>query len=417
MLKRALISGIPSTGINVRDLGTVPTPVLRHCVRLHDDIAAGIHVRLSPFDQRVVDIRIIDKNGMNQSKNAERAVERAYFREDFRRAFLDEIGMIEYDDKPIESYIENFLASIDVEAIRAAHFRIVIDYSHGLAAETFAQILNQLGVEVVPLNARMEETKLAMLQYEFRANLERTAKIVSVLDADLGLQLDVAGEKLFVVDEKGNILDDITAAALMVELAMQNHPGSTILAPITLPNSISTIVGWRNGHALRSSNNLQSIMESANTPDILMGVDGNGNFIFPAFQPAVDGMMAAAKLLEYLAHYRTDPSHSQHHLSEIVDYLPKFFLAEARAHCATGSKGAIMRLLNEQYGPRDGDYGEGIKITLSNCEWVHITPDPDYPYFTIVAEGSSTQRAGELVDEYRLQIEQLLPAPEATPLT
>jgi mannose-1-phosphate guanylyltransferase/phosphomannomutase len=148
-------------------------------------------------------------------------------------------------------------------------------------------------------------------------------------------------------------------------------------------------------------------------PNILMGVDGNGNFIFPAFQPAVDGMMAAAKLLEYLAHYRADNSHTQKHISEIVEYLPKFYLAEARAYCTTGSKGAIMRLLNEQYGPRDGDYSEGIKVTLSDCEWVHITPDPDYPYFSIMAEAGDAQRASELAEESRIHIEQMLPNPES----
>jgi mannose-1-phosphate guanylyltransferase/phosphomannomutase len=225
--------------------------------------------------------------------------------------------------------------------------------------------------------------------------------------------LDVAGEKLFIVDENGNILNDINAAALMMELALQSHPGCSIIVPITLPNSLATIAGWRNSHVVRLSNNLQSIMEAATKPDILMGMDGNGNFIFPAFQPAVDGMMAAAKLLEYLAHYRAHGSHSQRHISEIVDYLPKFHLAEARAYCNTGSKGAIMRILNEQYGPRDGDYGEGIKLTLSDCEWVHITPDPDFPYFTIVAEGVDDQRASQLAEEHKCYIEKLLPSTDS----
>ncbi len=76
MLKRALISGLPGTGINVWDLGTVAIPVLRHFVRTNSTTSAGIHVRLSPFDQRVVDIRIIDSQGMNQSNPAERAIER-----------------------------------------------------------------------------------------------------------------------------------------------------------------------------------------------------------------------------------------------------------------------------------------------------------------------------------------------------
>ena len=409
MLKRALISGLPGTGINVWDLGTVATPVLRYYVRTHDDVSAGIHVRLSPFDQRVVDIRIIDRNGMNQSKSAERAVERAFFREDFRRAFLDEIGVIQYATQSVELYIGDFLKHVDVAAIQAAGFRIVVDYSHGLAADAFAQILNTLGIEVVPLNARMDETKLAMLQYEFRANLERTAKIVSVLDADLGMQLDVAGEKLFLVDEKGKILNDITSTALMVELALQRHPGSTVVAPITLPNCLEIIAGWRNSHITRISNNLQSIMEASNEPGVLLGVDGNGSFIFPAFQPVVDGMMAAVKLLEYLAYYRAEISHTHTEISDIVAYLPKFYLAEARAYCNTGSKGIIMRLLNEQYGPRSDEHVEGIKITLSPEEWVHITPDPELPYFSIIAEAANAQRASELVEEHRIYIEQLLP--------
>ena len=67
MLKRALISGIPGTGINVLDLGTVPIPVLRHFVRSDDDVTAGIHVRISPFDQRVVDIRLVNGEGTNLS--------------------------------------------------------------------------------------------------------------------------------------------------------------------------------------------------------------------------------------------------------------------------------------------------------------------------------------------------------------
>lgn len=411
MLKRALISGIPGTGLNVWDLGTVPTPVLRHFVRTNPDTSAGIHVRLSPFDQRVVDIRFIDKKGMNQSKTAERAVERAYFREDFRRAYLDEIGVIQYANHSAERYIEDFIAQIDVESIRNANLRIVIDYSHGLASDVFARVLNKLGVEVLPLNARREETKLAMLQYEFRANLERTAKIVSVLDADLGMQLDVAGEKLFLVDELGQILDDITAAALVMELALQNHPQSSVIGPVTLPNSFDTIAGWRDSRFVRISNNLQSIMEAANSREHLLGVDGNGNYVFPAFQPTVDGMMAAAKTLEYLATYRANISQTRTPISEIVSYLPSFHLAEARAYCATGAKGAVMRLLNEQHGVRNSEVNvEGIRIPLQNTEWVHIAPDPDSPYFTIIAEAATWTRAGELTEQYRAYVEGLQPS-------
>ncbi|HXF60916.1 MAG TPA: sugar phosphate nucleotidyltransferase [Caldilineaceae bacterium] len=412
VLKRALISGIPGTGINVLDTGTIPIPVLRHFVRNQPNTSAGIHVRLSPFDQRVVDIRFIDTQGMNLSKKAERRVEQVYFREDFRRAYLDEIGLIEYPERIEELYIEDFLAHLDVEAIRAARLRIVIDYSHGLAGDTFSRILNRLGVDVVPLNARMDETKLAMLQYEFEANLARVAKIVAALEADLGIQLDVGGEKIFLVDDRGQILDDMTAAALMLELALQVRSGGTAVVPITMPTAFDTIAGWRQGRLIRISDNLQSLMQAAAMPNILLAADGNGSFIFPEFQPVVDGMIAVAKLLEFLAKYKM-------RVSEVVNYLPAFHLVKIRAECPTEAKGRVMRYFNEQYGVRSEDRSEhaadsveGIKITLSGQEWVHIAPDPELPFFTIIAEGESEARAAELADQYRAQIAELLsPAP------
>ncbi|MGL4651462.1 MAG: sugar phosphate nucleotidyltransferase, partial [Caldilineaceae bacterium] len=154
MLKRALISGLPGTGINVWDLGSVAIPILRHFVRQRADTSAGIHVRLSPYDQRVVDIRLMDGTGTILSTASERAIERNFFREDFRRAYLDDIGQITYAHLPVESYLEEFLRSVDVQRSREADFRVVVDYSNGLAADPLSRIFTKVGVDVVALNSR-----------------------------------------------------------------------------------------------------------------------------------------------------------------------------------------------------------------------------------------------------------------------
>src|SRR5690606_20640763 len=214
---------------------------------------------------------------------------------------------------------------------------------------------------------------------EFENNLARMAKIVGALDADLGIQLDVGGEKIFLVDETGRALDDITAAALMMELALQVRPGATVVVPTTMPNSFDTIAEWRRGKVVRVSENLQSLMQAATAPGVLLAADGTGNFIWPEFQPVVDGMMAAAKLLEHLAKYRM-------RISDVVNYLPAFHLAKQRAACPNEAKGTIMRRLNEQYGMRAVEHVEGIKLVLGEREWVHIAPDPELPHFTIIAE-------------------------------
>jgi mannose-1-phosphate guanylyltransferase/phosphomannomutase len=401
MLKRALVSGLPSTGINVWDLGNVAIPVARYFVRTHADVSAGIHVRLSPFDQRVVDIRIMNAQGMNQSTNDERVIERNFFREDFRRAFLDEIGLIDYVPNPIEEYARAFLRQINADRIREAKFKIVVDYSHGLTADTLTDILNSLGVDVLPLNARMDENKLAMLQSEFKANQERVSKIVRALGADFGVQFDVGGEKIFLVDEMGNVLSDIAAAALMTEVALYANPGRLVAALITLPNAFNTIAAWHNSPLLRIGNNMQRLMLTAQEDGMLMAIDGTGNYIFPDFQPTVDGMMATARLLEFLA-VRKLP------LSQIAEYLPPVHLAREAVHCPWDDKGRIMRLLNERYKHHQVETIDGLKIHLNAAEWIHLSPNPDKPQFEVLAEAATDERAAALAAEYQLQIEQLL---------
>lgn len=401
MIKRALVSGLPGTGINVWDTQAVAIPVVRHFVRSQPNTMAGIHIRLSPFDQRVVDIRFIDQNGVDLTKPTERAIERIFFREDFRRAYLDEIGEIKYAPYAIQGYTEDFLRHVDVERIRKAQFRIVVDYSHGLAADVLADILTHVGVEVVPLNARMDETKLAVLQDKFRSNLRQVSQIVKVLGADLGIQLDVGGEKIFVVDEHGELLTDLQSAALMTEVALYAHPGATVAAPITLSNTFETIAGWHDGQILRIQNTQQSLMQASKEQDILLGIDGSGNFIFPEFHPFIDGIMATVRLLEHLA-VRNLP------ISEIVEYLPRPHLSTCKLDCPWEHKGKVMRLLNDWADAPRVEKMDGLKFHVSEREWVHLTPNPEKPEFEIRAEADSEERVQELMNEYKDRVHAMI---------
>lgn len=401
MIKRALISGLPGTGVNVLDTTNVAIPVVRHFIRNHADTLAGIHVRLSPFDQRVVDIRFMDENGVNLTQAAERSIERTFFREDFRRAYLDEIGTIDYAVNPLQNYTEDFLEHIDVEGLRQAQFRIVVDYSHGLAADALAGILNHLGVEVVPLNARMDETKLAVLQEKFHNNLLQVSKIVQALGADLGVQLDVGGEKMFIVDEKGELLEDMQAAALMTELALFAKPGSTVATPITLPQTFETIAKWHKAHVIRVQDSQQGLMQASKDNEILLAVDGLGNFIFPDFHPFIDGMMATVRLLEYLA-VRAMP------ISEIVEYLPTAHLVRGHFDCPWEVRGKVMRLLQENHRGVHLEKLDGVKIHVTDRQWIHFASNPEKPQFDVRAEAESDEDAVALLEEYREKVRTMI---------
>jgi len=406
MLKRAIISGLPSGGVNAWDTGTMPVPVARYYTRVTGAVAA-VHVRLSPHDQRVVDIRFMDGNGLNLDNASKREVERAFFREDFRRAHMDDIGTIEYAPQVVERYSEGFMAALDAAAIRRRGFKIVVDYAYAPTALVLPSLLSDLNVDVVQLNARVDESKLSVLPHEFDAGLERLGKIVGALGTDLGVRLDVGGEKVFLVDDRGQRLPDSLACAALADLALRTCGGGVLVVPVDQSLAFEHIAGRYGGRVVRTKVDPHSLMRACSQEGVVMAGDGTGNFIFPAFQPAMDGLMAIAKLLEFLAIQET-------RLSEVVAGLPPFFLASGQVGCPWDAKGTVMRLLREQFKD-SAETVDGIKIWLGGWTWVLLRPDLDRPLCHVVAEAQTTDEAQGIVDRYRdllreLQGEDLLVA-------
>jgi len=390
MLKRALISGLPSAGVNVRDLRSVPIPVARYITRKMG-AAGGLHVRLSPHDARVVDIKFMDSRGLNLSKDAERNIERVFFREDFRRVYLDEIGLIEYQPDVIETYTADFLARLETKAIQAARFFIVVDYANAPTSLVLPNILRQLGVRVVELNAAMDESKMSISPQEFHQSLQQLAAICS--------RLDVGGEKLFLVDDRGKILPSGLATITLATLALRAHSGGTVAVPVTVSHTTETVAGQIGGRVQRTKMDMHAVMEAATQDGVVLAADGMDNYVFPEFQPAVDGMMALAKVLEFLATQHTT-------LSQITESLPPQHMGTSTVPCPWEAKGTVMRLLHERYKGDREEQIDGVRVCLGNS-WVLILPDPDQPLFRIYAESDSTEAAEELAEEYARIVESL----------
>jgi mannose-1-phosphate guanylyltransferase/phosphomannomutase len=391
MIKRAIISGLPSAGIHVRDLDTVPLAVARYFTRTTDAVG-GVHVRLSPFDQRVVDIKFFDANGLDIGKATERKIENLFFREDFRRVYLDDIGTIEYARDAVDLYTRGFLEKIDHEVVRGRRFKLVVDYSHGSSVGVLAPIFNALQVEVIALNATMDPSRYSRTLEEFEQEMQMLASITATLKADLGVRIDTAGEKIFVVDDHGRQLDGGKLLAAMTELTLRGTKGALVAAPVNAPSVVEELAHLAGGKVVQTKVLPGALMLAATQPSVRLVGDGAGGFIFPEIQPAFDGMYAVAKLLEALARYET-------RLSDVVSNLPPFHMIRVDVNCPWEYKGKVMRILSEQYRERREEPIDGIKIDLGK-EWVLVLPDADRPLVHVLAESRSRDAAQALADKY-----------------
>lgn len=391
MIKRALISGLPSAGINVVDIEAVPLPVAR-LETASSGARGGIHVRLSPIDAQAVDIKLFDARGINLDRDAERKIENIFFREDFRRVPLDEIGAIIDAVGVTERYTDVFLRQVNAEAIERAHFKLVLDFAEGSASQVFSSILERLGVPRVALNAATGERHRVRTHQELRNDLRQLALITTTVRANVGVVMNNDGTRIVLVDERGNVVPEFSALAAMALLAVRAHGGGTVIVPAHAPRMLDELVRRHGGQVVRTRGTSQALMIAAGRKGVVLAGDDHGGFLFPEFPSGFDAMIAIVKLLEFLATQGV-------WLSEVVSGLPPYHLTELDVPCPWDLKGRVMRALNERVGGTPTPTVDGVQFELGD-EWVIISPDPDRPAFHIIAESRSDEHAQALAGRY-----------------
>ncbi len=148
MIKRAMISGLNSTGVDIADLRVLPASVSRHLLKTQG-YDAGFHVGVSYSDPEMLEIRFYEQPGIVLTPGLQKEVEKHFTRHELRRSAYNAVGAVSYPARVRESYAQDLLSGLDVEAIRARDFRIVVDYGYSATSFVLPLLLGPLGIEAV----------------------------------------------------------------------------------------------------------------------------------------------------------------------------------------------------------------------------------------------------------------------------
>lgn len=402
VLKRAILSGMPSAGVNVLDTANLPIPAFRYYTRV-TNAAGGVHVRLSPYDQRVVDVKFIAEGGLDLSQRAQRSMENVFFREDIRRVYLDEIGQITYATDAIALYQKGFHAALKpgVFPLATRYDHVVVDYANSTTSLVLPDILNALNCDIVGVGTLLDQNMLVRSKAEWAESMSRLAAITNALGANFGVRLDVGGERIFLTSNDGKVIPDAEALVVMATLVFMAIPNAHIGVPITATRQLERIAAQYGGTVQRLRlGDVVMMTEATNNRHDLIG-DDEGGFIFPAFSPFLDGMYTIVKVMELTTHI-------QQSFSAIWRARTPFYIAKGTVPCRWEQKGRMMRLLRERFPAPENESVEGIQIPMGD-EWVVIYPDPAEPHFVIHAEAADLSSATALVEKYRSLVNSLLP--------
>jgi mannose-1-phosphate guanylyltransferase / phosphomannomutase len=395
MVSRSLVSGLMSVGVSVQNLEATAIPIARHAVGTLD-VAGGIHVRIHPDRSDFILIEFFDAQGINLSKSKEKKIEGAFFKEDFRRAPIEEIGSISYPHQVLESYAAAFEKLLQLPAQR--HFKLVIDYIYAVSGAVLPHILNKVGCDVVVLNATLREFPPSNTERE--ELLAQLGPVVEALKANLGVQVSANGEQLILVDETGNAIQGERLTALMVEISLRCNPRGVIVVPIHVSGAVEMIARRHDAHVIRTKANPTALMEACcQTEGVVMGGSAETGFIFPQLHPGFDAMFSIAKLIEML-------TIQEQTIGQLRAELPRVFHRTVTVRCPWNRKGALMRHLVETHPTEQLELIDGVKIKDENNfdNWILILPDAGEPLVHLVANGNDRDWVDEILRDYRQRI-------------
>ncbi|MBN2783177.1 MAG: mannose-1-phosphate guanyltransferase, partial [Campylobacterales bacterium] len=392
MLKRAFLSGMLATGLDAVDLFNVPSNVMRHCLANHDEMAAGVHFRQSIYDPTQTEILLFSNDGMEIDSKIAKSIERIFFRENFRRVNPNEIGEV-YEPKDIKnSYIKNVTNTIDKSLFKGKHVKVITDIMFGSTSDIYPKIMNNLGIENIILNAYEDDKSLSKIYQNipnYQTNIEN---IVKAMNYSCGFLIYPNGQKLQIVDNNGKLIYDYIAMLSILKLINDTVDEKI---DVFLPAWTPDMVEFENINITRGKLSNQS---SSKLKEYFFIASTDGHFAFTEFGIHWDAVYASFKIIELLKKANTQ-------ISDIVKSLPKFLFRGENVSCPSEYKGKMMRKFLEDAKGKKVESIDGIKIWVSEDEWVLMVPDEHSDFLNLYIQAENERNGSKIFWEYQSKIE------------
>jgi len=390
MLCRAVAAGLMASGLEVIDLGMVPTPCAQYYVHVHGQLKGGVVITASHNPREFNGIKALDAQGMEMAREEEEAIEKVYFEETYATADWAAVGDLRSDSSAIDLYLRAILSHVDVEAIRTRKLTVVVDPANGAGCVTTPYLLRTLGCRVLSLNGQPDGAFPGRLPEPTIEHLGDLMRMVVEAKADLGVAHDGDADRAIFVDDRGAFLYGDKSLALLARSELAKR-GGLVVTPVSTSSVLDDVVREAGGHVVRTRVGSPIVARAMLAQGAAFGGEENGGIIFPEHQFCRDGGMTVAKMLEVLAKEGTS-------LSALVAALPQYSLQKAAVEVPLEKRTSTLEALVGLVKGRKVDTLDGVKIHEADG-WVLVRPSGTEPLFRIYAEAKTPERAQALAAE------------------
>ncbi len=391
MFTRAAAAGLMSVGVEVIDLGIVPTPTVQLAVE-HHHAAAGLILTASHNPIEWNALKFVGPDGIFLDAQAGGAV-RALAEQGPRRAGWSDLGSAREDPGAIERHLDAILAlpMLDLAAIRARRFLVALDCVRGAGAGAILPLLERLSCRVHGINLEMDG-RFPRAPEPVPENLGELSALVKTTRADIGLAVDPDVDRLALVDETGTAIgEDYTLAfAVKAVLDRRRTDGTTPTVVVNLSTSLVVEDAARAGGArlVRAPVGEANVARTIRDERALIGGEGNGGVMLPQLHIGRDAPLGVALILHLLAQTGVT-------LSRLVAESPRYTIVKAKAPRGSDLPPLYQRL-RQRFSDAAADERDGLRLAWSD-RWLHVRPSGTEPIVRLIAEAPSRAEAEALV--------------------
>ena len=396
MLKRAFLGGLLSAGINVIDYLDIPSPVLRCSLSANKEYDAGVYFNQKLNDPTSTVITFYNDEALRLNNDISKKIEKAFFKEAFRRVDYSHIGQIFESDhlKEYKIYKAGIQNTLQSHQFKCVDCRIAVDVMHGMASEVFPDILNDMGVDNIMFNAYPDESSLANVNSLIKRSTRDMSAVVQALKLDAGFMLYPYGQRLDIMCDKGVLLGKQGSLYLVLSLLNMKAKAQGVKKSVFLPTWAADIVYF---DSLNISRGNYANFKHRQMVEYDLIATGEGNFTFTEFATHRDSMFAALKILELMLALNA-------RISEIVESMPSFYYKSTEIPCVQSLKGKMMRMFLEDAKGKKSSTVDGVKIWLDENDWVLMIPDQYSDNLNIYIQAQNDIKGKEILATYKAKI-------------
>ena len=410
MVEQLVCGTLLSCGVDVVKAGLASTPTTEMAV-VFEEADGGIILTASHNPKQWNALKLLNEKGEFLNAEEGAAILECAESNEFDFADVDSLGVMEekdFTDQHIDAVLE--LPAVDVEAVRNAGFKVVLDAVNSVGGIIMPRLLERLGVECICVNC--EPTgEFAHNPEPLPANLQELCQAVVDNKAHLGVSVDPDVDRLALICEDGNPFGEEYTLVSVADYLLSRVYNEALetgksMEEVAAPYVMTTSSNLSSSRALRDVTeqyggeyhaaavgevNVTTMMKECGA---LIGGEGNGGVIYPALHYGRDAMVGVALFLTNLANKNMT-------VSELRATYPEYVIAKNKIELS--DKALIDRILEEIkaiYAEEDVNTVDGVKISFeARKEWVHLRRSNTEPIIRIYAEAATTEAADALAQQ------------------